>query len=111
MELENKKMHFRRKCIFTKNIFGESYDENVILFRFVFVLFVSFCLFLQHFFCLMHTHPTDIPEKMANQSKPVKLVNLVSQEGDAYEVDFDICKVSELINTSFPEGTSFTSFF
>lgn len=31
-------------------------------------------------------------------------VSLVSQEGDAYEVDIEVCKMSELVKTMLPEG-------
>ena len=34
-----------------------------------------------------------------------KVVHLVSQEGDKYNVDVAVCKMSELVKTMLPEGT------
>ncbi len=31
-------------------------------------------------------------------------VSLVSQEGDAYEVEIEVCKMSELVKTMIPDG-------
>jgi hypothetical protein len=33
-----------------------------------------------------------------------KKVSLVSQEGDAYEVEIEVCKMSELVKTMLPDG-------
>jgi len=33
-----------------------------------------------------------------------KVVHLVSAEGDQYEVDIDVCRMSELVKTMLPEG-------
>lgn len=34
-----------------------------------------------------------------------KVVHLVSQEGDQYEVEVAVCKMSELVKTMLPDGT------
>lgn len=52
------------------------------------------------------------PAKMSDESKvpgeaaaePPRVVHLVSQEGDQYEVEIDVCRMSELVKTMLPEG-------
>lgn len=46
-------------------------------------------------------------DESKNPSEPqgeAKVVHLVSSEGDSYEVDVEVCKMSELVKTMLPEG-------
>jgi hypothetical protein len=43
-------------------------------------------------------------EVKADTLEPPRVVHLVSQEGDQYEVDVEVCKMSELVKTMLPEG-------
>jgi len=52
--------------------------------------------------------PTPQPATMSDESKGTesgKVVHLVSQEGDQYEVEVAVCKMSELVKTMLPDGT------
>ena len=47
---------------------------------------------------------TSTDESKAPHGGDHRVVHLVSQEGDQYEVEIDVCRMSELVRTMLPEG-------